>query len=126
MVEALKKASSSSASLRTAKMPRPPPPPSALSMMGRPISSISFLAVSISTAPSDPGTTGMPRRLATWRACTLLPRRLMASSVAPIKTMPSLRHRAGKRLSSEAKPQPGCMPTTPSLLALCTMVSMSR
>ena len=125
-VEALKKASSSSDLLCTAKMPRPPPPPSALSMMGSPISSASWRASSTVTAPSEPGTTGMPSLRATLRHSTLLPSRFMASSEAPMKTMPLSRQRAGKRLSSEAKPQPGWMPTTPLRLASFTMRSISR
>lgn len=126
MAEAFKKASSSSLFSRTRKMPRPPPPPSAFSMMGRVISSTTLRAAGTSTAPSEPGTTGMPSRLAILRTCTLLPSRFMESALEPMKVMPASSHFWGNRSSSDAKPQPGWMAMIPRCFALAMMRSRSR
>jgi butyrate kinase len=126
MAEALAKAEASSLCSLMAMMPRPPPPPSALSMMGRPKELAISLAKGTSTAPSEPGTTGMPKRWANRRTSTLLPNNFMDSALEPIKAMPASSQSFGNLASSEANPQPGWMATIPLRAARAIIFSISK
>ena len=95
-------------------------------MAGIPIRWMISRASSTFTAPSEPGTTGIPSFMASWRDWTLLPKRFMDSAVEPMKTMPASSHLRGKLSSSEAKPHPGWMATTPRFFALWIIRSRSR
>ena len=69
-------------------MPRPPPPAVALISTGKPIALAIFIASgSLVTAPSEPGTTGMPSFLAVSLASILSPMMRMCSDVGPMKVI---------------------------------------
>ena len=86
-------------------MPRPPPPAAALISTGKPISLAIFIAsVSLVTAPSEPGTTGMPRRFAVSLASILSPMMRMCSGVGPMKVILCSSRISAKRAFSDRKP----------------------
>ena len=78
--------SDSSSSLCATFMPRPPPPAAAFTSTGKPISRpIASASASDVMPPSEPGTTGMPSRLAVRLASILSPIRRMCSARGPMK-----------------------------------------
>ena len=68
--------------------------------------SLATLAASASLvmAPSEPGTTGMPRRLAVALASILSPMMRMCSDVGPMKVMSWPSRISAKRAFSDRKP----------------------
>ena len=86
-------------------MPRPPPPAAALISTGKPISLAIFIAsASLVTAPSEPGTTGMPSFLAVSFASILSPMMRMCSDVGPMKVISCSSRISAKRAFSDRKP----------------------
>ena len=55
-------------------------------------------------APSEPGTTGMPKRRAVALASILSPMMRMCSDVGPMKVMPCSSRISAKRAFSDRKP----------------------
>ena len=94
-----------SAALVATFMPRPPPPAVALIRTGKPMSLATFIAsVSLVIAPSEPGTTGMPRLLAVSLASILSPMMRMCSDVGPMKVILCSSRISAKRAFSDRKP----------------------
>ena len=86
-------------------MPRPPPPAAALTSTGKPIAfAIASASWSEVTPPSEPGTTGMPSRLAVRLASILSPIRRMWLGFGPMKWMLCSSRISAKRAFSDRKP----------------------
>ena len=86
-------------------MPRPPPPAAALIRTGKPISLAAAKASSsVVTAPSEPGTTGMPAAFTACLAVILSPIILMCSGLGPMKVKPWAPTISAKRAFSERNP----------------------
>ena len=86
-------------------MPRPPPPAAAFTRTGKPIAcAIDIASWSEEMAPSDPGTTGMPRRLAVRLASILSPIRRICSGLGPMKWTSCSARISAKRAFSDRKP----------------------
>ena len=91
--------------MRATFMPRPPPPDAALTSTGKPMSlAIRMACASSVMAPSEPGTTGIPRRLAVDFASILSPMMRMCSDVGPMKVMLCSSRISAKRAFSDRKP----------------------
>ncbi len=86
-------------------MPRPPPPAVALMSTGKPICLATFIAsASFATAPSEPGTTGIPSFLAVSLASILSPMIRMCSEVGPMNVIECSSRISAKRAFSDRKP----------------------
>ena len=86
-------------------MPLPPPPETALSAIGKPISSAIFAASSaVGIGSMVPGTTGTPAACITLRAEVLLPSARIAEGGGPTKTSPASAHACAKSGFSARKP----------------------
>ncbi len=71
------------------RIPFPPPPADALIMIGKPISSATRRASSMSsTIPSEPGTVGTPTSIIVRRAVALSPMARICSGVGPMNVIP--------------------------------------
>ena len=89
----------------TRRIPRPPPPAEALMSTGYPMESARALACSaVSTAPSEPGTTGTPALCISFRAAALLPMARITSPEGPMKVMPAASQASAKSAFSLRKP----------------------
>ena len=86
-------------------MPRPPPPAAALTIRGKPMAlDASIAASTVSTSPSEPGTTGMPASLTVCLALILSPMTRICSGLGPMKVMPWASTISAKRAFSDRKP----------------------
>ena len=102
------KASSSSLSSRTIRIPLPPPPLVALIISGKPASSANCLAASkLSIGPSVPGITGKSALIAVVLALTLSPNISKCSRWGPINLIFSSAQRRANCSFSLRKPYPG-------------------
>ena len=107
-----------SAGSSTTFMPRPPPPAEALISTGNPMSPATARASStVSTAPSEPGTTGTPRSRIVALAATLSPMARMCSGRGPMNVIPCSSTIDAKRAFSERNPYPGWMASAPATSA---------
>ena len=74
--------------VRATFMPRPPPPEAAFTSTGKPMSlAMRMASTSSVTPPSEPGTQGIPRRLAVRLASILSPMMRICSALGPMKAM---------------------------------------
>ena len=92
--------------VRATFMPRPPPPAAAFTSTGKPMSRADRAAPPRPSVmpPSEPGTTGMPSRLAVRLASILSPMRRMCSALGPMKWTLCSSRISAKRAFSERKP----------------------
>ena len=88
----------------TRRMPRPPPPATALTKMGKPISSACSRSHSTSALGSEEARVGMPARLAARRASTLLPVSSRTSAGGPTKVIPFSAAARARPAFSDRKP----------------------
>ncbi len=101
---AVDKATRRSASLCATFMPRPPPPAAAFTSTEAIFLAIAIASSSGPTAPSEPGTTGMPSFLAVFLASILSPIRRICSALGPMKCRLCSPRISAKRAFSDRKP----------------------
>ncbi len=80
----------------------------------------------LSTVPSEPGTTGMPRSTAARFAATLSPIMRMCSTEGPMKTKPCSSTISAKPGFSARKPSPGWIASAPVICAAERIAGMLR
>ena len=97
-------AGGSSPAVSTRRMPRPPPPATALTKIGKPISSACAARASTSSDASVERSTGTPAAIAWCFAVTLFPAISSARAGGPMNTMPCSAARAARSGFSERKP----------------------
>lgn len=99
--------SRSAPAVSTRRIPRPPPPATALTKMGKPISSAAVSSPSTSVEGSVESRTGTPARLAAAMAVALFPVSSRTSAGGPTKVMPASAQARARSGFSERKPYPG-------------------
>ncbi len=89
---------------RTRRMPRPPPPATALTKIGKPMSSAAATSVSTSSEGSDEFSTATPASRAAATARALLPVRCRTLGGGPTNVMPASSHASARSGFSDRKP----------------------